>query len=190
MCSPAKAVKADLTLTSTDNQEFQVHSYHCKAHSTVLRDMLESPGLNESAIPIDATGRELRLFLNLMTRWEVLNPSDSATWLRLLELCDKYDFYLVRRRLKQRLRVYSYKSPWDAFCITSHLDELDIAKKAIKRFGSLTGQKDIELGRMPFQMATQPTLPYLLGLLHGRNLVAHSDDPSWAAVSEIFYPAT
>ncbi|WVQ62508.1 uncharacterized protein L199_000650 [Kwoniella botswanensis] len=190
MCSKSRSVKEDLTLISSDNQEFKVHSYHCKAQSTVLRDMLESPGLNESAIPIDATGSDLRLFLNLMTRWEVLNPSDSGTWLRLLDICDKYDFYLVRRRLKQRLRGHSYKSPWDAFCIASHLDELDLAIKAIKRFGSLKGDRDIELGRMPIKMASQPTLPYLLGLLHGKNLVAQSDDPSWAAVSQIFHPAT
>ncbi|WWC58289.1 uncharacterized protein I303_100828 [Kwoniella dejecticola CBS 10117] len=147
--------------------------------------MLNSAGLKESPVPIDAAASDLSLLLDLATTLEARYPSAQEEWLRLFRLCDKYDFYMVRRRLYNRLIDHIRNSPWDVFCIASHLDDTRLAKKAVKKFDNDQSHSELTLNTITLKDASQPTLPYLLGLLQLKKAYG-SDGKTWASISKGF----
>ncbi|WVQ62509.1 uncharacterized protein L199_000651 [Kwoniella botswanensis] len=156
---------AEVTLVSTDQIHFKVHSYLLKTHSSVLRDMLIDPGLKPTAISLEVPSGDLKLFLDLMHQSE---PDMSNNWpqcKRVIDLCLLYDCKIVLERLRFRLKPLAHQAPWEIFCMASQCEDVSLARKALKSMGNDEEHRTLVLTSLSLKDATRPSLPFLLGLI-------------------------
>ncbi|WWC99278.1 hypothetical protein V866_006174 [Kwoniella sp. B9012] len=176
-----QAKDSDITLISSDNLNFKVHGYMLKAHSVVLRDLLNDPQMLLSPIPIDVSSRDLKRFLDLMY---VAKPIIPFSWMEtktLLDLCDKYDCHLIHERIRTRLDPHAEQAPWETFCLASHFNDLELAKKSLVFMGRDSKRRWFSIRMISINDASQPTLPYLMGLLRTVDMVYRGQPPSPAS---------
>ncbi|WVW81768.1 hypothetical protein I302_103764 [Kwoniella bestiolae CBS 10118] len=189
-----QAKDADITLISSDNLHFKVHGYMLKAHSAVLRDLLNDSQMMVSPIPIDVHSRDLKRFLDLMYLPDPLIPFSWIETKTLLETCDKYDCPLIHERIRTRLNPHPEQAPWETFCLASHFNDLELAKKSLVFMGRDSKRRWLGIRMISISDASQPQLPYLLGLLRTIDLVyrgqpptpASREGPQWELVAERF----
>ncbi|WVR03479.1 hypothetical protein IAU60_000470 [Kwoniella sp. DSM 27419] len=157
---------SDTTLVSSDNIHFKVKPSVLEVHSIVFRDTLIGIDLTKSSpIPINATATDLELLLDLMKSDYRL--SNKLGWRQLdsiLRLCDQYELTFVVERVKPNLWTFAKTDPWEVFCVASHLDDVDLAKKAIVNMDAKV-TPELSLHSIALETARGPTLAYLLGLL-------------------------
>ncbi|WVR04846.1 hypothetical protein IAU60_001858 [Kwoniella sp. DSM 27419] len=93
---------ADVTLISQEEVHFKVHSYILRANSDVFCHMLGSD-LIPTPIDIDADQKDLTLLLDYMHKASVETKLWAERILRLLNLCEKYEFSIVSARIHERV---------------------------------------------------------------------------------------
>ncbi|WWC59731.1 uncharacterized protein I303_102293 [Kwoniella dejecticola CBS 10117] len=177
---------ADLTLKSSDADEFKVCSYMLKAHSKVFRDMLSDSTLvsNGHSIDIDATSPDLSMFLDYMHKSRVDPPADWAQAQAILQLCDKFECDIVSERVRRRLREGVRTSPWEAFALASQYDDVEIAQWALRALGNDHTRKDLTASNIGARDASMMTLLYLLGYLR----LAYQPRTNWNYLGKQFKP--
>ncbi|OCF59681.1 hypothetical protein L486_02353 [Kwoniella mangroviensis CBS 10435] len=176
-----QAKDAEIMLISSDNVQFKVHGYMLKAHSVVLRDLLDDPQMISSPIPIDVSSRDLKRFLDLMYVAKPIIPFSWVETKTLLDLCDKYDCHLIHERIRTRLNPHAEQAPWETFCLASHFNDLELAKRSLVFMGRDSKRRWFSIRMISINDATQPTLPYLMGLLRTVDMVYRGQPPSPAS---------
>ncbi|WWC85973.1 uncharacterized protein L201_000843 [Kwoniella dendrophila CBS 6074] len=148
--------------------------------------MLESTELTKSEIPIEASSRDLGFFLDYISSGSAEDPKQAEDWMKLLDMIDKYDCPIIKKRFKTRLQNYICKSAWEGFCVASHIKDTSLAKEAIRRFGQEEISSKVELGKLSLSEVEKPTLAHLLGLLQAKEKNGYVRD--WEAIAEPFVP--
>ncbi|OCF53985.1 hypothetical protein L486_08519 [Kwoniella mangroviensis CBS 10435] len=158
---------ADITLISSEAEEFKVHAYMLKANSTIFRDMLGDPAFRPSgSIDIEASSEDLTYFLNFMYKCHAEAPQTWDQAKRILDLCDKFDCEIVSKRIRCRLKRVVRGDPWEAFALASHHHDIKMAEWASRGLGFDEKRKNITSDTISLADASKVSLPYLLGFLH------------------------
>ncbi|WWC59729.1 uncharacterized protein I303_102291 [Kwoniella dejecticola CBS 10117] len=188
--------EADLTLISTDDVRFKVHSYEMKSHSSVLKDMLDALDNHSNPIPMELKSDDLKIFLDYMISPTppLLNSWSKVT--DILELADKWGSFLVHERISHRLAHLTTRFPWEVFCFASHEGNEDLARKAIGDMGFDESRCKISIANLRATDISGPTVDYLVGLIN--QLKDHTSTSNrsrytvytvdWEAVAKAFRP--
>ncbi|WVF68197.1 hypothetical protein IAT40_002962 [Kwoniella sp. CBS 6097] len=140
---------SDITLISSDNLHFKVHSYHLLAASPIFRDMIKLGTEAEKTrqVPFTddkiETGEIIRLFLDMCYGKDTENlTSDTLPpFSSLVLFLAKYDCLLWIRAVREvimRGLINSTTSPDCAFDLAVLMEDSDLAASAIRLAGAWT----------------------------------------------------
>ncbi|OCF73503.1 hypothetical protein I204_05344 [Kwoniella mangroviensis CBS 8886] len=184
---------ADITLLSSDGHEIKVHSYLLRSESTVFRHMFNDKNFFDDHSPLlfEAEVSDIRSLIYLMDAKDP-NLGSLEQSSRLLELCDKYGLYMVEERIRKRIANLVPQKPWEGFVLASRLNDVTLAKSALRSMAtqSNTQSFNLSLALIKKEVAIQPTVPYLIGLLRpaGEPQYSGSDTRDWCKIADRFKP--
>ncbi|WWD22414.1 hypothetical protein CI109_106905 [Kwoniella shandongensis] len=189
--------KADITLVSDDGVQFKVHSYYLKAmspRSSVFRDMLHITSTS-SNIEIDRPAKVLLLFLDYVCKDEppvLLN--EIADYEPIINLARRFACNRVIERIKlvALCLLYEKAFAFRVFCIASRLDDVRLAKCAVRQFCHIS-HSFVRPDKISVDAAKKCSLPYLLGLYRAmavaEQLHSGEHEVDWVKVAAKFSPA-
>ncbi|RXK41970.1 hypothetical protein M231_00691 [Tremella mesenterica] len=160
---------ADLTLVSSDDIHFKVHSYHLKSASAVFRAMLEMPDPNAERPNIHLTDREIENAEVLEGALNILYskawPIDTGTYrfklIKINRFLLKYECEGAIDKvvsLLHRWIAFGRVSAWYAFLVSADLNDVVTCSRAMRRaglcaFSGTSGLQDSESTSSPFDIA-------------------------------------
>lgn len=166
---------------------------HCLIHSSVFDDMIQShlSQSTEANLPIDldSPSHVILIFLDLMQNKRQSNPTSFNTYQQVLGLCQKFD-WSVAERVALRLGSMVADAPWEILCIASDLDEVELARAAIKVMDVDRKYFDLNPAILTTAMAQRLSMPYLLGLIRAMwDTKGTGSYKKWEVTAEQFKPA-
>ncbi|WWC99375.1 hypothetical protein V866_006276 [Kwoniella sp. B9012] len=185
---------ADITLLSSDRHETKVHSYLLRSESTVFRGILSDKNFfnDHSPLLFEAEVSDIRSLIYLMDAKDPTLGSLEQSH-RLLELCDRYGLYKVEERIRKRIVDLVPQKPWEGFVLASQLDDITLAKTALRSMNKQTHTQsfNLSLAFIKKEVAVQPTVPYLIGLLRAAgepDQLSYADTRDWCKIADRFKP--
>ncbi|WVF68196.1 hypothetical protein IAT40_002961 [Kwoniella sp. CBS 6097] len=144
---PYQFSDSDITLISSDDLHFKIHSYHLMAASAVFRDMIALGKNSEASAEVRLTDSEIEtstvvvLFLDICYGTPLPHYKDKqATYIKLVKFLDKYDCRSARITLKHSLHTLldlsepnSQRCPQTCFVVACVMDDIDLAKAALRK---------------------------------------------------------
>ncbi|WWD09101.1 hypothetical protein V865_007221 [Kwoniella europaea PYCC6329] len=185
---------ADITLLSSDGHETKVHSYLLRLESTVFRGILSDKNFfnDHSPLSFEAEVSDIRsLIYHMDAKDPTLGSLEQSS--RLLELCDRYGLYKVEERIRKRMVDLVPQRPWEGFVLASQLDDITLAKSALRSMNKQAHAQsfDLSLTFIKKEVAVQPTVPYLNGLLRAAgnpDRYMGTDSRDWSKIADQFEP--
>ncbi|WVQ62510.1 uncharacterized protein L199_000652 [Kwoniella botswanensis] len=174
---------ADITLFSTDGHETKVHSYLLRSESTVFRGILSDKNFfnDHSPLLFEAETPLLGVWNNVPA------CSSCATDMDCTRL------YKVEERIRNRIADLVPQKPWEGFVLASQLDDVTLAKSALRSMNKQTHTQSFNLSLtfIKKEVAIQPTVPYLIGLLRAAgepDQLSYADTRDWYKIADRFNP--
>ncbi|OCF33659.1 hypothetical protein I316_04733 [Kwoniella heveanensis BCC8398] len=142
---------SDITLISSDNLHFKIHSYHLMAASPVFRDMIAigKGGTETQTVELAdttfETGSIVSLFLDICYGTPLPHYKVSLTrYLALVKFLNKYDCELAKGVVKGAIHAYMNNcvdgskdlQPGSCFDIAVAMDDIGLMKTSIRRAGT------------------------------------------------------
>jgi hypothetical protein len=125
------------------------------------------------------------LLLDFMTKREP-PKGDAERYERVLKLCDQHGCDIFVDRIIGRLYTIVKQSPWSVFCIASHLNDIELARMALKHMEQDPDIGKLKLSPISHELASRCALNYFLGLLRCACVQDPHQKYNWKIIAKKF----